>query len=229
MASEWESEQYDNVYTTGGAENVYGVHYRHSGYFPLFRAVNKAVLEQNPKSVFEVGCGTGGFAHLWADRGNGAAYRGFDFSPIAVERASARTGRPEMFFIADARQPATYEGGFDTLVCTEVLEHIEADLEVIGNWPAGTKCVCSVPNFEADNHVRVFSSREEVMDRYGHLISITSVTEIKKPYLFDLSWRSYARELRWNRYRPDRLKKILGLESFKAGGGWYLFTGRRKD
>lgn len=99
---------------------------------------------------------------------------------------------------------------------------------MVGLWPRGVACICSVPNFEADNHVRVFTSEQQVRDRYGDLIEIDGVVRIKKPYLFDLSWQSYWRELRWNRYRPERLRKILGLETFERGGGWFLFTGRRR-
>jgi hypothetical protein len=70
-------------------------------------------------------------------------------------------------------------------------------------------------------------SEREVLKRYGRLISIQGVIKVKKPYLFDLSWKSYAKELRWNRYRPERLAKILGLASFESAGGWYVFHGKR--
>jgi hypothetical protein len=136
--------------------------------------------------------------------------------------------RSEGFWVGDARQPQNYEGSFDAVVCTEVLEHIEADREVVALWPKGVHCICSIPNFEADTHVRVFGSEQQVQERYGDLIEISTIRRIKKPYLFDLSWQSYWRELRWNRYRPERLRKILGFESFERGGGWFLFTGRRQ-
>lgn len=228
MATEWESGEYDRVYASGGNEQIYDLPYRLSGYYPLFKGVLSASLTMQAKAILEVGCGTGGFAHLWADRGNGGAYRGFDFSPVAVARAQARLGRRDSFWVGDARQPQHYEGDFDTVVCTEVLEHIEADREVVSLWPKGVGCICSIPNFEADNHVRVFASEQQVRDRYGDLIEIDGIRRIKKPYLFNLSWQTYWRELRWNRYRPERLKKILGFEDFDRGGGWFLFTGQRR-
>lgn len=109
-----------------------------------------------------------------------------------------------------------------------MLEHIAFDLEVVEQWPAGTYCVCSVPNFDAENHVRHFRSEDQVRQRYGHLLAIDSVQRIKKPFLSDISWRSVGRALRWNRYRPARMMAILGLTPFDELGGWYLFTGKRK-
>lgn len=228
MPKEWESAQYDEVYASGGADRIYDLPYRHSGYFPLFDEVARSLRASGVNSVLEIGCGTGGFAHLLLDRNAAIAYRGFDFSPVAVERAKTRTQRPDLFFVGDARRHQTYAGEFDAIVCTEVLEHIEDDLEVVANWKRGVYCVCSVPNFEADNHVRVFSAKEEVLKRYGQQIDIESIVQVKRPFLYDLSWRSYARELRWNRYRPRRIVQILGLESFERAGGWYVFSGRRK-
>lgn len=227
MAIEWQSDKYDAVYATGGADLIYELPYRHSGYYPLFKAVLKALRAHESKSILEVGCGTGGFAHLWFDTDAALHYRGFDFSPVAVERAIERTRRPEVFFVGDARNSQSYLGKFDTIVCTEVLEHIDADLEVIEQWVDGSFCVCSVPNFPAENHVRVFSSEDQVKERYGALIDISKIFKVKKPYLFDLSWQSYLREIRWNRYRPARLARILGLASFEEAGGWYVFVGRR--
>lgn len=227
MSKEWESDQYDNVYASGGADKIYDLPYRHSGYFPLFKEVTRTLRANGVRSVFEVGCGTGGFAHMWLDTG-GAAYRGFDFSEVAVARAKARTQRPELFFVGDARLAETYLGEFDSIVCTEVLEHIENDLEVVEHWKPGAFCACSVPNFDAENHVRVFSSKAQVVERYSPFIDITSVVQVKKPFLFDISWPNFARQLRWNRYRPKRIVKLLGLDSFDRAGGWYVFSGRRK-
>jgi SAM-dependent methyltransferase len=226
-SKEFASEQYDRIYATGGAERIYDVPYRQSGYYPLFREVQRILKRQNVQSVLEVGCGTGGLAHLLKDREPHIRYQGFDFSPVAVQRASARVSEPEDFFVGDAKAKESYRGDFDSIVCTEVLEHIEADLEVVAQWPAGAYCVCSVPNFDADNHVRHFTSEEDVRRRYGSLIDIERIVKVKKPFLTDLSARSRARALLWNRYRPRRLLAILGLVSSETLGGWYLFAGRR--
>lgn len=228
MPKEFASEQYDDIYAAGGAQGIYDLPYWHSGYYPLFRAVWRTLRARACQSVLEVGCGTGGFAHLVLRSQPAMTYRGFDFSPVAVERASTRTGRADLFFVGDARDGKNYAGDRDAIVCTEVLEHIDADLDVVSAWPAGSYCVCSVPNFDADNHVRHFASADAVRQRYGELIQIDRLVQIKKPFLSDLSWRSQAQALRWNRYRPKRLLAIAGLASFETLGGWYLFCGVRR-
>jgi len=228
MNKEFESTQYDQIYYSGGADKIYDLPYRQSGYFPLFQEVLRTLKANGATSVLEVGCGTGGFAHLLFDQGGRVRYRGFDFSGVAVDRSRARTRRSDLFFVGDARRPDSYAGEFDSIVCTEVLEHINCDLEVIENWRPGIFCVCSVPNFDADNHVRFFCSKGEVQQRYGTLIDIKSVVQIKKPVLLDISWRGYARALRWNRYRPRQVMEILGMTSFDKEGGWYVFSGPRR-
>lgn len=227
MSKQFQSLEYDAIYSAGGDANIYGIHYRHSGYYPLFKQVFRMLRGQMIRSVLEVGCGTGGFAHLLREKSPETRYRGFDFSPVAIERAIERTGQSNQFFVADARSPSSYLSDFDTIVCTEVLEHIEEDLDVVAQWPNGGFCVCSVPNFDADNHVRYFSSKEDVLQRYGSLIDIEHVVNVKKPFLSDISLASRIRNLRWNRYRPRRLLAILGLAPFEVMGGWYVFSGRR--
>lgn len=229
VSKEFQSDQYDAIYRDGGSEGIYHLPYQRSGYFPLFKQVLQTLRARGSRSVLEVGSGNGAFAHLLADRAPAIKYQGFDFSPLAVEQAAQRIGRPELFFVGDAREVACYQRGFDTIVCTEVLEHIEIDREVVEQWPAGAYCVCSVPNFDAENHVRHFQSEAEVRSRYGDLIEIDRIVRIKKPFLSDISWRSQAQALRWNRYRPARLMAILGWSSFESLGGWFVFTGLRRS
>jgi SAM-dependent methyltransferase len=225
---QFDSNQYDQIYASGGAEHIYELPYQHSGYYPLFNEVHRTLKRRGVRSVLEVGCGTGGFAHLLRDREPDVSYRGFDFSPVAVQRAIARLGQSDLFFVGDARVRDCYGLAAEAIVCTEVLEHIETDLEVIAQWAPGAYCVCSVPNFDADNHVRHFKSEIEVRQRYAPLIEIERIVRVKKPFLPDISRRSRWRALVWNRYRPGRFFAILGLASFASLGGWYVFSGRRR-
>ena len=218
------AEYYDAMFHDGGYGRVFDLPYWHSCYYPLFRAVLKDLRRINAGAVLEVGCGTGAFAHLLFDR-TSLGYVGFDFSAVAVERARRRTGVSDRFFVGNALERANYEVPHDTIVCTEVLEHIGDDLGVIKNWSSGMKCVCSVPNFGAESHVRHFRSETEVLERYGSAIAIERIVRIKKPVLPDISWRNYLRALRWNRNRPKRLLEIASLASFDTLGGWFLFCG----
>ena len=227
MAHEWASDQYDAVYATGGEDGIYDLPYQHSGYFPLFKAVADALADRPTASILEVGCGTGGFAQLWTDRHAGARIRGFDFSPVAVQRAQRRTAAAR-FFVGDARDPANYDEPHDALVCTEVLEHIEEDLAVVQQWRPGTFCVCSVPNFPAENHVRHFVDEAQVLQRYGAFFDAVHIRRVKKPYLYDISPANRWRQIRWNRYRPRTLAKILGWSSFEEAGGWFVLAGTKR-
>jgi 2-polyprenyl-3-methyl-5-hydroxy-6-metoxy-1,4-benzoquinol methylase len=221
-------EYYDRMFAEGGFEGVYELPYRHSAYFPLFKAVLGELRRLDARSVLEVGCGTGGFAHYLHDESD-ISYHGFDFSATAVEKARRRTGQPDLFYVGDATDSRAYHCGYDTIVCTEVLEHVERDLDAISNWEPGARCVCSVPNFDSESHVRHFRSEREVVERYGAQIDVERITRIRKPALSDISLRSYARALRWSRYRPRQLAEILGIGSFESLGGWFLFTGARRS
>lgn len=221
---------YDEMFKEGGfGVGVFDLPYRRSPYFPLFRAVARQVPRSASTKLLEVGCGTGTFAHYLFDTRGDRPYTGFDFSAIAVEKARKRTGRADRFFVGDATQAQTYRGqDYDTIVCTEVLEHLENDRGVIEHWAPGSLCICSVPNYDADTHVRHFKHEDEVRSRYAELIDIQGITRLNKPFLNDLHWRQWLQALCWNRYRPDRLRWLFGFSDFDRNGGWFVFQGTRR-
>jgi peptidoglycan/xylan/chitin deacetylase (PgdA/CDA1 family)/SAM-dependent methyltransferase len=199
----------------------------HAIFYPLFREVLNNIGQHGSRSILEVGCGGGLLATILLQK-SGAAYRGFDFSEIAIHQASYRTGRPELLSRADARDARSYELDYDTIICTEVLEHIDDDLDVIRNWKAGTWCVCSVPNFDWDSHVRFFRSCAEVKGRYGELIDIEAIMKIPRPVMPGGDVRRYLRNLRWSRNDPSQLLGFLGIQTFERLGGWFLFWGVKR-
>ncbi|MBA4175625.1 MAG: hypothetical protein C0505_03560 [Leptothrix sp. (in: Bacteria)] len=222
-------QTYDEMFTAGGSEGVFDLPYARSPYYPMFKAVIGALQRGKVSRVLEVGCGTGTFAHMFREKTE-LAYRGFDFSAVAIEKAGQRFGAPGLFYRGDATLAETYIGQiYDAIVCTEVLEHIENDLLAVSQWAAGTWCVCSVPNYDADTHVRHFRTAEEVAHRYGHLIDIDRIETRRKPFLNDLSVGHWLQAVKWNRYRPDRLLWLLGLSSFERDGGWFIFSGRKRN
>jgi SAM-dependent methyltransferase len=184
--------------------------------------------QHGSRSILEVGCGSGFLAEMLM-QGSTAAYRGFDFSEVAIRNAGSRTGRPEVFFLGDARDAQSYAFEDDSIVCTEVLEHIDADLEVVQNWKAGSWCVCSVPNFDWESHVRFFRSIKEIRERYGDLIAIETVIRVPCLVIPGGNLRRYLRELRWSRNNPSELLGVFGIQRFERLGGWFLFCETKKN
>jgi SAM-dependent methyltransferase len=195
-------------------------------YDALFRKVVANIRDHGSRAVLEVGCGSGFLAKMIL-QDHGGAYRGFDFSPGAVRNAGARTGRPELFSVGDALDPRSYAHEYDTIVSTEMLEHIEGDLDAVRLWRDGTWCVCSVPNFDYAGHVRFFNTCDEVATRYGGLIDIQDVVKITRPIIPDRRISSYLRNLRWSRNNPSELLGFLGIQTFSRLGGWFLFFGTK--
>jgi len=217
---------YDALFRSGGDRGVFDLHYRHSCYFPMFRHVERILRSHSCSRILEVGCGTGAFANLVLARG-GYEYLGFDFSGEAVRRARRRSGKPEWFFQGDAADSASYvtAGAYDAIVCTEVLEHVPDDLGVIRNWPVRARVVATVPSFDSPYHVRHFKRAADVQERYGTAITIDGITVVKKPFLADISLRNRLRELRWARYRPAMLRKLLGMGRWEDVGYWFVIDG----
>jgi 2-polyprenyl-3-methyl-5-hydroxy-6-metoxy-1,4-benzoquinol methylase len=204
-------------------ESVYDLPVERSPYYPLFRRIVATLQARGHRRVLEVGCGSGALAELILR--TGAEYRGFDFSATAVDKARARTGRA-LFSVGDATDPASYAGfDYDVVVCTEVLEHIDADKTVIGLWRPGVPCLCSVPNFDYDGHVRFFRTEAEVRSRYQDVMRIDRVTRVAKAVRAGETFGDYLRRLRWSRDDPRRLLGLLGIGTFDAIGGWFLFDG----
>ena len=212
---------YDHVHTDSNTSENRAL------YYPLFQRVLKTIQDRGSRSILEVGCGSGFLAEIILQQYHGA-YRGFDFSPVAIHNAGSRTGRPDLFCRGDALDAGSYGCDYDTIVCTEVLEHLDADLDVIRSWRVGTWCVCTVPNFDYDGHVRFFRSENEVLTRYGEFIDINAVIKVPRPLILNGEVRKYLRTLRWTRNDPSRFLGYLGIQTFDRVGGWFLFYGTKK-
>lgn len=216
------SDYYDNMYAT---DDRTFERPRSSPYYPLFAKVARLVREERPGSVLEVGCGSGVLAEMLIAAG--VRYQGFDISPVAIEKARARNPQGQ-FCLADATDPAAYRIAYDAVVCCEVLEHIEGDQAAVARWKSGSICICSVPNFDYESHVRFFRSDEQVRQRYGGLLDIQRIDRVAKSARANLTPSEYFRRLRWTRNEPTRLLGTLGINGFAWYGGWFVFVGRRR-
>jgi trans-aconitate methyltransferase len=147
-----------------------------SPWLPLY----KAIIELLPIAtgyLYDLGCGTGRFARLY-DEVIGGDYLGVDFADALIAEAEAYN--PDMAFLcANILECGELLQDADTVVISEVLEHIDDDMAVLGLIPSGTKIVLSLPNFDSESHVRVFSNYGDVKARYQHLIQFEDAKRVK--------------------------------------------------
>lgn len=235
LRKETSAAVYDDMYAgrvgeAGGHQpySSYDRAYWDSHYYPLWQRVCDEAIKRQVKNIVEVGCGSGSFAHMLFDRMS-VRYLGFDFSAEAVAKARRRTGRDDVFVVARAEDDLARHLDYDCIVCLEVLEHIERDLEVVQSWRPGTRCICSVPNFDQPDHVRFFLNEASVRARYGDLIDLDVVEAVPRALVRGRGWREYFRQLIWSRSEPKRLLALLGWRTFENLAGWLVFSGIRRN
>lgn len=218
MGAGYDDEQYSSP------ERAYA-HPKNNPYYPLFRRVVTELMRARAASVLEVGCGTGILAGMLLEAG--IDYHGFDHSTVAVRKARERNPAADLW-VASALEERCYRREFDAIVSCEVLEHIEDDRGVVALWPQGTLCVCSLPNFDHEDHFRVFRREEDIVERFGDLIDIKSMQRLASSPGAGLTWSEYFRRIRWAREDPKTLLGIFGLNRFDWYSGWFVVVGRRR-
>jgi SAM-dependent methyltransferase len=166
---------YDTVYQHS---EKYQLSYEDSAYWPVWQRIIDMLAGLGAPAIIEIGCGPGQLAAAIRDRIGPRAYLGIDFSATAI--AMARTNAPELAFtVGDALDaPEVDEFAYDVVVCTEVLEHIERDRDVIRRWRPGAGVIATVPNYHSASHVRYFRDADEVRARYDGLIEGLEVEPI---------------------------------------------------
>ena len=156
---------YDKIYTNSPE---YAKHYNNSVYYPIWKIAAKWVREP----VLDIGCGPGQFAELLYNHGI-KKYEGWDISEVAIGMAKAKTLGFD-FVCVDALG-LHISSHYQTVILLEVLEHIEQDLELVEQIPAGMQVIFSVPNFHSATHVRIFDSHQSAIERYKDLLNITGL------------------------------------------------------
>lgn len=165
--------------------------YQALGHFPLFVRVWQYIRSGKKDSmVIELGCGSGQLAEYLADQ-EITKYLGVDFSEEGLK--IAREGCSQKFAPYDLSEGIVKllsKEKIDTkeplcFVATEVLEHIEKDLELIDQIPGGHQFVFSVPEFSCEGHVRYFTCADEVFRRYGHLLEFVHESKQDGRYIIN--------------------------------------------
>jgi len=173
-----EARFYDDAYS-GSQE--YAKYYAESSYYFVWTVIVDRVRRSGLRRILEIGCGAGQLAEFLLEQGV-SEYVGLDFSQVAIDMARQRLPASAKLICEDARTSRLYATEvYDAIICTEVLEHIDADLEVIEKWPTGVRCICTVPNFPYKSHVRHFDRASDVLDRYGRYFECLDVAVFKRP------------------------------------------------
>lgn len=217
---------WDNIYSQGGWADIYNLPYQYSQYFPMFKKVVKLIKQNEIQNVLEVGCGNGAFADLLVRTCN-VQYIGFDQSSIAIEKARSLLKKSDFFFAGDALDGRSYHRDYESIVCLEVLEHVVEDFRVIANWKKGALCICSVPNFDAQTHVRVFRNEDQIVNRYKYLLDVKRIVRVIKPIFPDLSTQGRLRYIYHQIKFPIRLFKRILFPDFNDGG-WFVFVAQKR-
>jgi SAM-dependent methyltransferase len=137
-------------------------------------------------SILDIGCGPGQFALFLQDKGF-RRYLGLDLSEVAVKMAREKC--PSFEFIrSDIYESSILEdGAFDIVICLEVLEHLEKDIEILKRIASNTRFIGSVPNYNSAGHLRYFANKAEVETRYQELFDKFSVED----YLLDVKGHKF--------------------------------------
>lgn len=157
---------YDKIFE----EWEYQVKWSDSPQKPLFEELINFV----PKncSIVEFGCGTGQLAELLHELGI-VSYRGYDWSKFGIEISRKRCP----YFNFEVKNlchyiPEIQEG--DVIIAVEFLEHIECDIGLLDQLPAGIEMIISLPPRMCSSHLRCFPNPKSIRERYENLLDFDS-------------------------------------------------------
>lgn len=109
------------------------------------------------QSGIDVGCAFGHSTCMLADRTPGMDWAGADFSKTAIEEAEKLLKWTAYFKSPDYLPSFAY----DTVVCSEVIEHVEADADLLRNLVrcARRRVIVTTPNVWVNDpgHIRLYT------------------------------------------------------------------------
>lgn len=171
---EKDAKYYDEAYKK--AAKAYNVSWKNSRYLKMFEAVERMLPQDKNIPIIDVGCGCGQLTAMLLDLGYTNVI-GFDYSETAIQTAKKLFPNYEKkFFKLDLNN---FEAPTNSIVLlTEVLEHIEKDLEVVKKYAPTNVLILSVPTFDDPAHVRYFTNAEDVMKRYHKYLNAPLYTNV---------------------------------------------------
>jgi len=183
MGQQRDADWYDQVYLSPPA-----AHYSLPPDEAPWAGIWAWCVDQMPseaRSVVDLGCGPGHFLEMLHLSRPDINATGVDFSGVAIQMAEAR-GLPNEQFRWVHGDIFTFSDleGVDVVVCTEVLEHVEGDLDLLAALPKGMTVLGTVPPTLGPSHVRSFACMAEVVDRYERVLAIQAVKTVNGLYCF---------------------------------------------
>lgn len=166
--AERDAEFYDQLYEEGYSSTEL--------YAPVYDAVLDFLCQLPDPRVLEVGCGTGDLAARISSEN--IPYRGFDLSPVAIERCHKR-GNAEVSVGTAYDRKMYAPKDYNIIVALEVFEHID-DLRAITNFPCDLKVLFSVPDFVETSHMRAYQDpQSDIVEYYADLMKVGEILPFK--------------------------------------------------
>lgn len=162
-----EKKEYDST--------IYNLRYKYGYNWGCYQNLSAKLIQimtenkENGKKFIDIGCGVGWFTDMLYFNVS-RDIKGIDFSKLAILFHARRLYPSVGFEIADIYE---YDyTGYEVAVLTEVLEHIDKDIDLLKKLPQGCIVYATVP-FEAERrditHVREYSI-DSIMKRYGDIM-----------------------------------------------------------
>lgn len=160
-------------------------------YFYIQKALSFVFSKKKPTKVLDIGCGVGTIGFYLTSLGSDVV--GFDVSPraIAIANNYKKISKIESitFFNKDV-QKSKYSSDFELVICTEVIEHLEKDTEMLktihSSLSKGSYLLLSTPSINAP--LFRMGMLKKFDDEVGHL----------------------------RRYSPNELKKMIESAGFSV-------------
>jgi trans-aconitate methyltransferase len=149
------------------------------------------IMKESVKRILDYGCGTGKIAYLLQQRYQDKEIFGADVSDAALDYCRKR-GLTNIFDLKNEKLP---QNTFDLIICFEVLEHIEDEMEFLAQVKellrTGGMIFMTVPAYDflwsgedyVSNHVRRYT-RKQIKQKIGQAGFRTSKVSYFNTFLF---------------------------------------------
>ncbi len=141
----------------------------------------KAIIREIKKSerILQIGCGSGNLARVMI-YDNYKYVRGVDAAESVIKAAqnSMATRHRSKFVFGYFDDAEMYNIEYDTVICTEVFEYSDCDIEVLASVKEGAKVIFTIPGYPNERFPRWFRSEREIKERYKELVEVKSVGDI---------------------------------------------------